>query len=75
MREGMVPVAAGLGAGLLLAIGLTRLLTSLLFEISPFDPATFLSAPSVLAAVAALSYYLPARKAGRLAPAEALRYE
>jgi len=54
---------------------LTRLLKSLLFEVTPTDPATLLSVACLLLAVAAVATFLPARRAARIDPLIALRYE
>lgn len=64
-------VAIGSGA----AVGLTRLLRSLLFGVSPWDPATYAAVAAVLLLVAALASYLPARRASAVDPLEALRAE
>ena len=61
--------------GLLGAFGLTRLMGSLLYEVSATDPATFVLAPVVLLAVAVLATWLPARRAARVDPIESLRQE
>ena len=68
---------AGLGVliGLFGAFGLTRLMSALLFGVSPMDPATFVSVALALSAVALLASYLPARRAARVDPVVALRFE
>jgi len=65
----------GTAAGLAGAFALTRYLHTLLFEVSPTDPATFVAVPFVLCAVALAASYLPARKAMNVDPVQALRYE
>jgi putative ABC transport system permease protein len=65
--------AVGLAAGLAGALALTRLLASLLFEVSATDPATFAAVPLLLVGVAVLAAWLPARRAARVDPAVALR--
>jgi putative ABC transport system permease protein len=74
-REAMGLVAIGTGVGLVAAFGFTRLMDSLLFGVTPLDPLTFLLVPLILAAVAALASYLPARRAVHVDPIETLRYE
>jgi predicted permease len=73
-QQGAV-VAAGVFLGLLGSLALTRLMSALLFGISALDPVTFVSAPLLLVAVAALASWLPARRAARVDPLEALRNE
>jgi ABC-type antimicrobial peptide transport system permease subunit len=75
LRQGMTPVAAGLVAGVAAALGLGRLLGSLLFGVKAADPATIAGVVALLAAVAALASWLPARRATRIDPAVALRGE
>jgi putative ABC transport system permease protein len=65
----------GIALGLLAAFALTRLLRGLLFEISPTDPITFVAVPCVLIAAALAGGWLPARRAAKIDPMEALRAE
>jgi ABC-type antimicrobial peptide transport system permease subunit len=67
--------AAGLVLGLGVALLLTRLMSGLLFGIRPLDLPSFLAAPVILIVVALLACLLPARRASRVDPAEALRSE
>ena len=66
---------AGLAVGTLSALAAARAASTLLFGLQPHDPATFITAGASLAAVAALASYLPAVRASRLEPTEALREE
>ena len=75
MREGLRTTVIGLGIGLLLAAGLGKLLSGLLYRVSPFDPAVLTIAALVLSATAMMACYLPARRATRIVPLEALRSE
>lgn len=75
LGQGMALAATGLGIGLLVAFGLTRLLKSQLFGVPATDPATFLVVTAILAAVALAANLLPALRATRVDPAIALREE
>ncbi|HEY4356615.1 MAG TPA: ABC transporter permease [Acidobacteriaceae bacterium] len=75
VRAALVITAIGLGVGFGLAVGLTRLMKSILFGISPLDPLTYVSALLALTAAAVLASYLPARRASAVDPMEALRAE
>jgi putative ABC transport system permease protein len=73
MMRGLGAVGVGLGAGVLLALGLGRLIAALLYGVSAHDPAIYISAPLVLGVVAALSALVPALRASRIDPIVALR--
>ncbi|HLH56833.1 MAG TPA: ABC transporter permease [Verrucomicrobiae bacterium] len=73
--QGMRLVLAGTLVGLLGSFALTRVLTSVLFNVRPTDPLTFVTVTLALGAVAVLACYLPARRATKIAPMEALRHE
>ncbi len=75
VREGAVLASIGIAAGLVAAFALTRLLGSLLYQVSPSDPATFAGMAALLFAVAIVASYVPARRAGRIDPVQALRTE
>jgi predicted permease len=72
-RQGVVVALAGIAAGSTTAWAASRLVTSLLYEISPSDPLVFTLGATVLFGVALLACWLPARRAARLSPIEALR--
>jgi ABC-type antimicrobial peptide transport system permease subunit len=75
LREALFLLGAGGCLGLGLALAMTRWLRSLLFGVSPSDPLTLALGAGVLAGVALLAAYLPARRASRIDPAQALRAE
>ena len=73
VRDGMRLVAIGIGIGMLLAFGATRLMAGFLFGVSPLDPVVFAAIPLGLAAATLVASYLPARKAAATDPLDALR--
>ena len=73
LKQGLRPAIAGAVVGLAAAVVLTRLMTSMLFAVAPGDPLTMLAVAGVLGAVAVLASVVPARRALRVHPAEALR--
>jgi putative ABC transport system permease protein len=75
MKQGAAMVGIGLVAGLVFAFLLTHLMASLLFAIAPTDALTFASVTAVLAVVALLACYIPARRATEVDPMQTLRYE
>ncbi len=75
LHSGMTLTVIGCVLGLAAAVGVTRFLTFLLYGISPLDPVTFIGIPVLLAAVALLACWIPARRAARVDPMVALRYE
>lgn len=75
LADGLKPAAAGLVLGLAGAAALTSLLSSVLFDVAPGDPVTFVAAAAVLAAVALAACLAPARRAAHLDPLAALRHE
>jgi putative ABC transport system permease protein len=75
LGQGLRMTAIGLSLGLALALAVTRAMSSILFGISPTDPATFAAILLLLGTIALLACYLPARRATRVDPMVALRYE
>jgi predicted permease len=75
LREGLIMTLTGATFGLLLALGLGRVCSSLLYKVSPMDPLAFMFAPTLLFVTAMIACYLPARKATRVSPLTALRSE
>jgi putative ABC transport system permease protein len=75
LRDGLLVVGAGLVAGLAAAIVLSRALTGLLYDVSPADPLALASVAAVLASIGMAAAYIPARRATRISPLEALRDE
>ena len=73
LRHGFVLSAIGITVGVGVAVALTRLMTSMLFEVSPLDVPTYIAVSAVLLAATVLASYLPARRASALNPVDALR--
>ena len=75
LRQGMAPALIGITTGVVLALLLTRFLRSLLYGVAPVDGVTFVVIPLLLLLVAAAAVLLPATRASRVEPVEALRGE
>jgi predicted permease len=75
LRQGVWIVAAGLLAGVLFAVAIAKLVGNFITGVSPYDPLTYVGVCAALSAVALLACYLPARRATRVDPVVALRYE
>jgi putative ABC transport system permease protein len=74
-RQGMSLAGIGIVLGIAASLALSSLLQSLLFDVKPTDPLTYLSASAIFALVALLACYIPARRAAKVDPLVALRYE
>ena len=75
MRQGLALTGFGLAIGLAGALSITRIFSSLLFGVTPADPATFALVPALITVVTALAGCIPAWRAARIDPLRALRYE
>jgi predicted permease len=75
MREGSIMVVSGVAIGLLLSMATAKALSGILYEVGALDPVAFTAAPLVLAAAALIATWLPARRAARVNPIQALRTE
>jgi ABC-type antimicrobial peptide transport system permease subunit len=75
LLHGLALSALGAGLGLVAALALGRLMSSLLFRVGPMDPAAYVAAVVVTIAAAALASYVPARRAAKIDPIETLRAE
>jgi ABC-type antimicrobial peptide transport system permease subunit len=75
LRQGLILTGIGVACGVAAAVALTRLMTALLFEVSPLDPTTYCAVCAVLLMAALLASYIPARRATNIDPSEALRIE
>ena len=73
--RGFRPVLIGTGIGVAASLGVTRFLQTLLFGVKPTDPITFIAVASILLGVALLATYLPARRATKVDPVTALRFD
>jgi predicted permease len=72
VRHGVILTSVGVAIGVVAAVAVTRLMTSLLFEVSPLDPLTYVAVAVLLVIAAAVASYVPARRASGVQPAEAL---
>jgi putative ABC transport system permease protein len=75
LRQGLLLTCIGIGIGLAGAIALTRYLEGMLYEVTPVDPLTYVAVVALFAAVTSIASYLPARRATKIDPLRALRYE
>jgi putative ABC transport system permease protein len=75
VRQSMVPVLTGVLIGMVLCAAVSTVFSAILFGVSPLDPGSFFSMPLFLLIVALLASYIPARRAMRVDPMVALKYE
>ena len=75
IRQGITLALIGVAIGVVAALGVTRLVTSMIYGVTPYDPVTFVIVAILLVLVAAIACYVPARRAMRVDPMIALRYE
>jgi predicted permease len=75
VRQGIALTLIGVAIGIVAALGVTRLISSMIFGVTPYDPLTFVAVAAILSIVALLACYIPARRAMRVDPMVALRYE
>jgi ABC-type antimicrobial peptide transport system permease subunit len=75
VRHGLLLAVVGVSCGILAALPLTRLMQALLYEVSPVDPSTYAAVCMVLILAASLAAYVPARRATKVDPVDALRAE
>jgi ABC-type antimicrobial peptide transport system permease subunit len=75
LRRGVILAVIGIVLGLAGAAGLSRSLTAMLYGLTPLDPTTYVAVTSLFAIVAALASYVPARRAAKVDPMDAIRCE
>jgi putative ABC transport system permease protein len=75
LKQGIILALIGVGIGLAAAIGLSKVVASVLYGISATDPVTFISVAVIMIAVAVVACFFPARKATKVDPLTAMRYE
>jgi putative ABC transport system permease protein len=75
MRQGLMLTSIGIGVGVLVATGVTRFIEGMLYDVTPLDPTTYVAVAALFVAVTSVASYLPARRATRIDPMAALRYE
>ena len=75
IRQGMIMALLGVVVGVGLALSMGRVMEGILYGVQPQDPATFIAVPVLFAAVALVACWIPAARAARVDPANALRYE